>query len=272
MATILFSAVVFAISGGGVIGFLLVIPIISFGVWYLTKEEKQKPQRVNYVKKQDVFFIGRNESLEKNPPPEGEYWKNVKVTREIVNQIFEDLEFQQSWMMVGYGSVLARKRLEFDNENFGTYSECQDKMLRELANDLEFDSALEEFLKYAKEKLSEKKFCHDFPQLFAYLVRRDVEKSFDAIEKFLATPLKIDKDDLCSIIGTIEFPEWNKIAAAICREEKVEFFQDNFSNAEIAEDCFHREAKYFEWIEKNIPENNLLLRRYHVMMKKVNCK
>jgi hypothetical protein len=213
----------------------------------------------------------------KSPPP-GEYWKNTKVTSEMIDQIFADLEFPYAWMLPGYGSQLARKRLVIgDEEGYEDYDEGYKKMLREIADDLD-DSALDAFVEYAKEWLSADYFPHDFPHLFKYVAQRDLEKSIPALEQLIESPLKFDNYELRQIIGEVEFAEWNQLAMAICHEQKFDYFtfalgkeQAVFSNHEIVEDCFSRDIKYFDQLEKNIPENNLLLKRYHAMLKKVNC-
>ncbi len=265
MGTILFSAFVFWIVGGKLLGVVLVIPIILVGAYFANEDDKEQAERKHFAKKMKF------ENLTKVPTIPGEYWKNGKITIGIVKQIFEDLEFEQAWMNVGEGGVLAWKRKELFSKDTSEYFEANKKMLIDLANDLDFDSALEEFLNYARKKFSDKFFNQDFPELFSYIVKRDLEKSFSAIEKYLESRGKIEKDDLCAIIGHIEFPEWNQLAAEVCREEKVGFYEAYFSNEEIADDSFGRDVKYFDLIEKKISSTHLMLKRYHAMMKKVNC-
>ncbi|HEU4719075.1 MAG TPA: hypothetical protein VFU15_14625, partial [Bacteroidia bacterium] len=242
-------------------------------VWLVTKEEKRGTEEGTWRGAVDertgTLWLGRNEHLEKNPPPAGEYWKNVPVTRALLRQVFSDLSFSQAWLLAGYGSVLARKKLSWNAGEFAKWEQERKETLAELAADLDPETAIHAFAEMMKDPGDVKYDAADFAELFGQVARRDEDKMLSVLERTLQEPAGMDRDEIALALGEAGLEEWLKLADETAAEDPPENYEDDMDVPLICADCFAGKPACFDAVGKKIPPGNRRLERYHALLRKL---
>jgi hypothetical protein len=207
--------------------------------------------------------------------PEGsEYWKTDNVNRNTILMIIHDLEFPQAWLNVGYGSSLAQRRVNYEQE---TYLEQEEGTWDEIINGLEYHSAIRSFITLIRNPASDAYLEYHYPyargclhgypflELFWRVCRKDLITSADYLEELMDNPGVADIETFREIMSFWEVLEWDTLAIKVIKEQEY-LWNDEFPAKSWIEEKSMHHPEFFETMNGFIPADAILIKKYHRLL------